>query len=278
MKETCPMSVSQWGRILVDEMESAAVPTGHLWVWPLGGASLAVKSSHAMVYIDPYTGSPDSGVWIRMVAVPFDPADVRSADAVLSTHDHDDHCHADTLHGFQDDTYGLFIGPRSSARKMHDFGLPPGRIREARGGDVFRFGDMTVTAVEIIDHSDPTSLGWVIAAKSGVTLFDGGDGMYGEYFASVGRDYRITATTLSIAGRIADGRKIYMDADELIQAATDLRTGILIPKHWDLWRNVWLDPWEVVLAAQKVQARFPVLIPRLGEVIKLRPPGATDAT
>ena len=116
------MTVSQWGRVLVDEIERAEVPSGELWIWPLGGPSLCVRSSEATVYIDPYTGSPNSGPWLRLVAVPFDPADLRHADAVLSTHDHDDHCHEATLRPVIDNTTATLIGPASSARKMLGFG------------------------------------------------------------------------------------------------------------------------------------------------------------
>jgi L-ascorbate 6-phosphate lactonase len=160
---------------------------------------------------------------------------------------------------------------------MRSFGLPPARVIEAQDGETFGFGDMTVTAVEIIDHSDPTSLGWLVAARNGATLFDGGDGMFGHYFKAVGAANTVTAAALSIASPLADGRKIYMDADELVQAATDLRADMLIPKHWDLWRNVWLDPQEVVSAAKKAGARFPVVIPRLGAVIKLSPRHGVEA-
>jgi len=263
------MSVSQWGRILVDEIEGANVPPGQLWVWPLGGASLAVKSSGALIYIDPYTGAPSEGVWIRMVAVPLDPADLRRVDAVFSTHDHDDHCHKDTLLPIAANTRSRFIGPKSSATRMLGFGLPPNRVIQAKQGDRFTFANMTVTAAEIVDHADPTSLGWVISVADGPTLFDGGDAMYGDYFAQIGRRHRITAATLSVAGLLADGRKIYMDTREVVQAATDLGVRLLIPKHWDLWRNVAMDPHEVLLAGQAMHAHFGVRIPRLGEVIEL---------
>jgi len=262
------MPVSQWGRVLVDEIEGAQVPAGELWIWPLGGPSLCVRSSQATVYIDPFTGSPDQGVWLRMVAVPYDPEDLRQLDAVFSTHDHDDHCHKDTLAPIVANTNAPLIGPESSARKMGGFGFPSDRITAAHEGDTFVFGDMTVEAVTIPDHSDPTSLGWLVSAADGPTFFDGGDSMYGPHFAGLS-SRGVTAAALSIAGQLEDGRKIYMDAADLVQAATDMDADLLIPKHWDLWRNVALDPWEVVTEAQKARAVFGIHIPRLGEVIKM---------
>jgi len=268
------MTVSQWGRVLVDEIERAEVPSGELWIWPLGGPSLCVRSSEATVYIDPYTGSPNSGPWLRLVAVPFDPADLRHADAVFSTHDHDDHCHEATLRPVIDNTTATLIGPASSARKMLGFGFPKDRIVSAEDGDTWTFGDMTVRAAEILDHSDPTSLGYVITVPNGPVFCDAGDSMYGAHFAKIGVSVResegrsIDAAALSIAD-LAAGRKIYMSSTDLIQAARDLGVRILIPKHWDLWRNVRLDPWEVVVEAQRHNAPFRVHIPRLGEVIKI---------
>jgi len=264
------MSVSQWGRILVDEIEGTDVPPGELWVWPLGGPSLAIRSSRATAYIDPYTGSPDKGVWIRLVAVPYDPADLRRVDAVFSTHDHDDHCHRDTLAPIAANTAARFIGPASSAKKMRGFGLPTNRVVPAKDGDTFTFGDVSVQAAEIVDHSDPTSLGWLVSVAGGPTFFDGGDAMYSrEHFVKAAARGPIAAAALSIAGLLPDGRKIYMDAADLVRAAEDLGARLLIPKHWDLWRNVAMDPWEVVLAAQARRATFAVRIPRLGEVIRL---------
>jgi L-ascorbate 6-phosphate lactonase len=268
------MTVSQWGRILVDEIEGADVPKGELWVWPLGGASICVRSSESLIYIDPYTGSPTEGPWIRMVAVPYDPADLRRVDAVFSTHDHDDHCHEATLRPIGENTQAPFIGPASSVHKMHDFGLPTERIIEATDGQVFTFGDMTVRAVGILDHSDPTSLGWLVSADDGPTLLDAGDSMYGTHFSAIaevaaGAGHGVDAATLSVAD-LADDRKIYMDPDDLIRAGEDLGLHVLIPKHWDLWRNVWLDPWEVLHAAERHRSQFGVLIPRLGDAIHLR--------
>ncbi len=265
------MSVSQWGRVLVDEIEGAEVPSGELWVWPLGGPSLALRSAGATIYIDPYTGSPDSGTWLRMVAVAYDPADLADVDAVFSTHDHDDHCHGDTLTPIAANTSARFIGPESSAHKMLGFGLPADRVTEAVDGDEFPFGDMTVKARKINDFADATSLGWLVSVRNGPSLFDGGDSMYGDCFAAIERSAAVDVATLSVAGPIPeDGSVIYMDADEVVHAALDLGARTLIPKHWDIWRNVQMDPWEVVTAAQKQRADLSVHIPRLGEVIRLR--------
>ncbi len=269
------MTVSQWGRVLVDEIEHTDVPSGDLWIWPLGGPSLCVRSSQATVYIDPFTGSPSTGPWLRLVAVPYDPADLRQVDAVFSTHDHDDHCHEATLRPIVENTAATLIGPASSARKMLGFGFPNDRVTSAVDGDIWTFGDMTVRAAEILDHSDPTSLGYIVSVPNGPVLFDAGDSMYGAHFAKIGESVRktndrnIDAAALSIAD-LAAGRKIYMSSTDLIQAARDLGVRTLIPKHWDLWRNVWLDPWEVVVEAQRENAPFRVHIPRLGEVIKLK--------
>ena len=263
------MSVSQWGRVLVDEIEGASVPAGQLWIWPLGGPSLAVKSASATVLIDPYTGSPQSGEWLRLVAVPYDPADLRQVDAVLSTHSHDDHCHGETLAPIVANTGAQLIGPGQSAERMLGFGFPPDRVTKAQHADTFTFGDVTITAEKATDFADPTALGWVLAVKDGPALFDGGDCLYGPEYAEIGARHEITAATLSVASLLPDGKKIYMDASDVVDAAVDLGAGLVIPKHWDLWRNVYMDPWEVVVALHVKREPVGIRIPRLGEVIRL---------
>ncbi len=262
------MSVSQWGRVLVDEMDAAEVPAGQMWIWPLGGPSLAVKTARSTVLIDPYTGSPTEGPFIRMVAVPYDPADLRGIDAVLSTHCHDDHCHRDTLLPLAENTDARFYGPSTSTDRMKEFGLPEDRIVTAEDGDVCETGDVTIIAEKLTDFADPAALGWVLSAKDGPTLVDGGDAIYNAEFADIGRRYDVDAATLSVAG-LADGEKIYMDPSEVVLAATDLGADLLIPKHWDLWRNVYLDPWEVVVALMVQRCPIGIHLPRLGGVIKL---------
>ena len=269
MRGGLPMSVSQWGRVLVDEIEGADVPEDQMWIWPLGGPSLAVKSSGATVLIDPYTGSPQEGEWIRMVAVPWGPEDIRHVDAVFSTHSHDDHCHRETLLPLVDSTDTVFIGPAESIGKMHGFGLPADRITQAEDGQTFTFGNMTVNAEKVTDFSDPTALGWVLSVPGGPVLFDGGDALYGPEYTDIGSRYEVTAATLSVAGLLKTGEKIYMDAPDVVNAATDLGADLLIPKHWDLWRNVYMDPWEVVIALHVKREPIGIRIPRLGDVIKL---------
>ena len=263
------MSVSQWGAVLTDEMHAAHVPEGQLFAWSLGGPSLAVKSSRAFVLIDPFTGSPSEGVWLRMVAVPYDPADLRDVDAVFSTHDHDDHCHRDTLVPIAEHTDARFVGPSSSAKKMRTFGLPNERIAEAVDGQRFTFGDITVTAARVPDFADPTSLGWIVSVDGGPTLFHAGDGMSGPEYARIAETHEITAAALSVASLLPDGEKIYLDAQDAVIAAEQLDARVLIPIHWDLWRVVQYDPWEIVTTVQQMRSPLVVHIPRLGEAMKL---------
>ena len=69
----------------------------------------------------PVEGAPHT---YRATPVPIDPAQIRLCDAVLITHEHDDHCHEDTLIPMIRSIEALFYGPASAAKEMRSFGVP----------------------------------------------------------------------------------------------------------------------------------------------------------
>lgn len=87
--------MSQWGRLLLDEIEGCGVEEREAGMWSLGGASFAVKTRASALHRPFLRRLPRK--WLRMVAVPLDPRDVRMATAVLSTHERTDRCHRDTV-------------------------------------------------------------------------------------------------------------------------------------------------------------------------------------
>ena len=94
-------------------MSSANRLLDEVVAWYLGGAGVVVENGGALIYVDPYFGGSRPRNWLRMVAVPADPNEVRVADAVPSTHE--DHCHRGTVVFIMRRTRAVFIGPRSSA-------------------------------------------------------------------------------------------------------------------------------------------------------------------
>jgi L-ascorbate 6-phosphate lactonase len=69
-------NMSQWGNTLLREIEVLRAEKGSVAIWSIGGAGIVYKSSESTCYIDPYVGGSTPPDFMRMIAVPFDPAEV----------------------------------------------------------------------------------------------------------------------------------------------------------------------------------------------------------
>ncbi|PSP41637.1 MBL fold metallo-hydrolase, partial [Halobacteriales archaeon QH_10_70_21] len=83
---------SDWGDWLPTAVADADPDGVRLWYLGCNGVTLKAADG-TTVLIDPYLGTGDPPRTVRMIPVPFDPADVEAADAVLATHEHTDHVH-----------------------------------------------------------------------------------------------------------------------------------------------------------------------------------------
>ena len=242
---------SQWGRLLVDEIESTKVAARTLRVWSLGGPSLAIKSQNAMVYVDPFFGDSSPPDWMRLIAVPMAPSDIAQADCVLSTHCHGDHCHRETLLEIAENNRDtVFAGPSSSVELMRQFVLPETGIKQVSHGDRWQVSDVEIHAIHGRDWADEHALCYVVISGD-TAIFLGGDTLYFEGFKDYGDRFDITAAALAVAGPYK-GQPIYLSPQESVQAAVDLGANLLLPTHWDLWRCVQLDPRTVITESARM--------------------------
>ena len=86
---------SNWGNYLPLEIDNSS-PDG-VSIWYLGCQGFVLKSNDGTtIFIDPYLGNGNPPRTIRMIPVPFNPQDIVRADAILATHDHTDHVHAES--------------------------------------------------------------------------------------------------------------------------------------------------------------------------------------
>ena len=129
-----------WPIEFLKEVESHTVDKG-IVLWSLGSPSFLYRSPQATIYIDPYFGPtpPEAptlypGVY-RTTAVPIYPPEISRVDAVISTHDHTDHCHEPTLQSFQENTNAVFIAPETSTTRMLNGGIARDRIKTVSPGD-----------------------------------------------------------------------------------------------------------------------------------------------
>ncbi|MFB6075222.1 MAG: MBL fold metallo-hydrolase [Haloarculaceae archaeon] len=239
---------SDWGDWLPREVE-AADPDG-LALWYLGCNGFFVKSSGGTtVLIDPYLGAGDPPRTVRMVPVPFDPEDVREADAVLGTHEHTDHVHgpsqAPILAGTGADYYTTDSGHDVIREEgwTDNWSVTDEQLNVVAEGDTVAIGDLTIHVEPANDPDAEHPVSYVFE-HGDTTFFHGGDARPGE-FAAVGEAYDIDLGVLAFGtvGMIGGERtRWYNDENMIIEAANELQLDTLLPTHWDMWKGMTTEP------------------------------------
>jgi L-ascorbate 6-phosphate lactonase len=250
------MTVSDWGDWLPRAVESASPET--VAVWYLGCNGFVIKGREGTtLYIDPYVGLGDPPRTVRMIPVPFDPADVEACDAVLATHEHTDHVHgpsqAPILANTGADFYAVddsLAVAREEERWTEEWDVAADQFVEVEEGDTFEVGEFTVTVEQAYDPDSTHPVSYVIESDAG-TIFHGGDTKPSDEFGRIGREYDIDLGILAFGatGNIDDKEtgepvrtKWYSTENEIVEAASDLQLDRLLPSHWDMWKGLTSDP------------------------------------
>ncbi len=249
------MTHSDWGDWLPRAIERADPET--VAVWYLGCNGFVLKGSEGTtVFVDPYVGLGDPPRTVRMIPVPFDPADVAEAEAVFATHEHTDHVHGPSQAPILAGTGATFFGPDDSlavAREeswTDEWDVSDDQFTEVAEGDSHEVGEFTVSVEPAHDPDATHPVTYVFEHPSG-TFFHGGDTKPAEEFADVGNRYDIDLGVLAFGsvGMIPDKEtgdpsrtKWYADENQVVEAASDLRLDRLLPSHWDMWKGLTADP------------------------------------
>jgi len=260
--------MSQWSNYLLSEVEGYEVAADTMVLWYLGGAGFVVRTSKSTVYIDPYFGPSISPEWIRMIAVPMEPADIRKVDILISTHEHEDHCDKGVIEEIGRNTRALFMGPKTSTEEASGWGFSPSRIVEMKPYERRRVGDFKITALPALDSHPKMALTYMLEAR-GFTVFHSGDSVYFNKFLEFGGKWNVDVALLNL-GRNPQGDTFYMTPCDVVRAAVDLGAKVVIPMHWDLWKRVSEDPRLVKFVADEWQVKTRVAILRLGDRFEIR--------
>ncbi|WP_136715237.1 MBL fold metallo-hydrolase [Halorientalis salina] len=246
---------SDWGDWLPAAVEDAS-PDG-VAIWYLGCNGFVLKADDdTTVFIDPYLGTGDPPRTVRMVPVPFDPTDVREADAVLATHEHSDHVDGPSQAPILAGTGADYVGPDDSLAVAEETGwtdewdVDEGQFHEVSEGDTFEIGSFTVHVEPANDPDATHPVSYVFEHDAG-TFFHGGDARPGAPFESIGAEYDIDLGVLAYGtdGMLLDKEtrepkytKWYSDETQICEAARQLELDRLLPSHWDMWKGLTADP------------------------------------
>ena len=256
--------VAYWPKSFLDELEETTVEKGAM-LWALGGPSFLYRTPATTVWIDPYFyGTPDDAVpdAYRATAIPVKPDEVGLADVVISTHDHVDHCHQDSVVPILGRTEATCVAPRSSAKLMREWGIGDERINVVKAGDRFELRDLTMDVYPSYDPNEPDAVAFVFSS-GGTELFVSGDTSDGPALGEVGETHELDYALLAF------GRTWYMNEEEMLAAAGKLRPKTLVPFHWEFWRNHTGDIGRFFELYHQAEPSFDVRVLLIGDSIDL---------
>lgn len=278
----------EWGTWLNEEIEQEVVAPNTFSMWWLGCTGIWLKTSttnlcvdlwfgsgkrtKAKPYIDPQhqmarmSGGKKLQPNLRAVPMVFDPFAVRELDAVISTHNHNDHMDVNlasaVLKNCSPDV--MFIGPKSCVDTWIGWGVPAERCITVHPGDTLKVGDCELIALESFDRTalitappdgnlkgqfpcdmDEKAVNYLIKTPGG-NIYHSGDSHYSNYYAKHGNNFEIDVA-LGSFGENPRGITDKMTSSDILRMAEALRTKVIIPFHHDIWTNFQADTQEILM-------------------------------
>lgn len=253
---------------------------GEATLWWLGQMGLLIKIGSTVLCVDYFAEGSER----RQTPPPVPAEEVRWIDAFLGTHDHRDHIdHSSWRIWAKCCPEARFMFPQTHRKRVLKDGVLPENCIGMNDGESVRVGDVKITAVaaahEFLDR-DPRSglypcLQYIIEG-SGLVIYHAGDTLRYEGMMPILKRFgKMDLALLPINGR--DGARYRrgcignMTFQEAADLAGELKPRIVIPGHWDMFRD---NPGDPEAFKDYIEAKYGIspicLIPRVGEPIRLK--------
>ena len=216
----------------------------------LGQAGFVVRAAESTVLLDPFL-SPYEG---RLYETSLPPSSARGIDLVLCTHEHVDHFDAESAPAIAAASpEAVFVVPTPIVDMVTEAGIAPDRVVGMQPGEQMELGGLSIRAVpakhgvtmedaygfgEELSGGLVRFLGYVLE-RDGLRLYHAGDTIHYEGMESELLGLSIDVAMLPINGRDPEreARGIVGNLSEREAAwlAEEMRAGMLIPMHYDLF-------------------------------------------
>jgi L-ascorbate metabolism protein UlaG (beta-lactamase superfamily) len=263
-------------RTPLDRIKQLSTGSGRVALCWLGQAGFIVRGSRATALIDPFL-APYEG---RLYESGLPPAAAAGVDIVLCTHEHVDHFDADSAPAIAKASPGAaFVVPAPIVDMVTEAGVPYERVVGAQPGEPVEVAGVVVGALpamhgvtmedaygfgETLSDGLVRFLGYVLDLD-GVRLYHAGDTIHYEGMESRLRELSVDVAMLPINGRDPEreGRGIVGNLSEREAAwlAHEIRAGLLIPMHHDLFARNRGYPAHVVESVERDHPGTAVLVP-----------------
>jgi L-ascorbate 6-phosphate lactonase len=270
------------GKLLIDEIESFKLQSGHLGIWWLGQLGFIIKSIDGIISIDAFIS--DHGG--RQAAPMLSPGNLSRMNLICGTHDHTDHI---------DRPAWKETARLSSLPKFVVPGLLQSRIAKACMIDENRiigvddlqsikYGAITITGIaaahEFLEMDELSGkyphLGYVIQT-GGCTIYHSGDCCIYEGLLTKLKKWKFDVIILPINGRDAKrysggclGNMTFQEATDL---AGSLNPGLTIPGHFDMFIGNQENPQSFIDYMKVKYPKCPAIIPEYGKRIEISKQG-----
>jgi L-ascorbate metabolism protein UlaG (beta-lactamase superfamily) len=203
-------------------------------------------------------------------------SDFPAIDMVIITHDHYDHMDYKTILELKNKTKHFYTSLGVGAH-LNLWGIDNSAITEFDWWDSIQVTDKIFLTAAPGRHFSGRKFKrnqslWAsyILQTPTEKIFLGGDSGFDTHFKEIGQKYGPFDLALLECGQYNKmWGYIHMMPDEVVQAAIDLKTKVLMPVHWSKF-TLALHPWNEPIKKVSIKAKemkMPITTPLIGEVV-----------
>ena len=248
-----------------------------------GHSTVLIQMHNQNILIDPIfseRSSPFSFVGPkRFSEIPASVKMLPHIDMVVLTHDHYDHVDYKTLEALKNKV-DKFIVPLGIDKDLEKFGIDKSKITNMAWWEEINVDGLLIACCPsrhfagryIIDSGKALWSSWIFKDEYN-TIFNSGDGGYGEHFKQIKEKYGdISLSLLDSAQYNVRWHGVHMFPEEAVDAAIDLGSKVAMPVHFGafvLSNHAWDDPVHRFTRRAK-ELNLEYMSPKLGQTVSLK--------